>query len=962
MPTHATKAVLVGRERELGVLDDALAALADGAGGIVAVVGGAGLGKSRLLEELGTRADARGWMVLAGNASEFERDLPFAPLVGALDAYLAARAGDLDGAAPGMLGAVFPALAAAVQGAPGDVPAERHRTHRAIQDLLVRLAHERPLVLTLDDLHWADAATVELVSHLVRHPPPAPVLLGLGSRAAQASPALRATLSAIAAGRRGSHVELEPLSPEDADLLLGDDLGADVREQLYEESAGNPFFLAHLARAARHRGDGGVAPLVAAHPELEVPPAVAAALEEEVGRLATHAVTTLHAAAVAGEPFTPDLVAVVADLPEALVLTCLDELLEAALVVGTQTPREHRFAHPIVRRAAYQASPAGWRLAAHARAAGELERRGVPAPMRAHHLEQAAGHGDEQAIAVLLEAAAATAAMSPAASAHWLDAALRLLPDTPAEMGRRLDLLARRATALAGAGRLSESLAALEELGLALPESQVALRARVAAGAAKVAHLLGRHDSRDTLTEALEQLPADATADAVRLQLELASDAFFTGDFATMRDWVERARAHDDVDDPALVVAVEGVAGCAHYMVGDVATALSHLDAAALGLDQLADGDVAAHLNSLAWFAWCEAFVERFDDAEAHADRARGLARVAGQAHVLALLGMVRAYCELERGSVAQAAEEAAAAAEESLLVGNGPLRCWALALGCAAATAAGEVERALVLGAEAVEEAGDDIVSALASCYQAEALLASGDAAGARDVVLAGAGGEELAFIEEPFRPRWFALLAEAEAALGDLDAARTWLARARAAAAASTLAGREALALRAAAVVERAAGDLDAALAAAREATEAAQRAGLATERGRALLLEGELLAQTGDAKRAVERLRAAEETLAGCGAWRSRDDAAKLLRGLGHRPTAPRRAGHAVGDALLSAREAEVVELVAQGHTNKEVAADLFVSEKTVESHLANVFAKLGVTSRAAAAAAWERARAQ
>ena len=124
----------------------------------------------------------------------------------------------------------------------------------------------------------------------------------------------------------------------------------------------------------------------------------------------------------------------------------------------------------------------------------------------------------------------------------------------------------------------------------------------------------------------------------------------------------------------------------------------------------------------------------------------------------------------------------------------------------------------------------------------------------------------------------------------------------------------------------------------------------------------LAGRARAQAGERDAALALLKSAEAELAGFGAERLRAEAARELRRLGVRVAARQRRG-AAGEGLsaLSGRETEIADLVAQGRTNREIAAELFVSDKTVEGHLRNVFAKLGVTSRAAVAEAVGRARA-
>ena len=136
-----------------------------------------------------------------------------------------------------------------------------------------------------------------------------------------------------------------------------------------------------------------------------MPPAVVAALTGELGLLSTPTRTLLGGAAVAGDPFEPELAAVAAGVSEESAVLALDELLTLELVRPTDVPRRFRFRHPLVRRAVYETAPGGWLLGAHERCAtalGGARRFGPPA--RAHHVEHAARHGDAAALAVLLEA------------------------------------------------------------------------------------------------------------------------------------------------------------------------------------------------------------------------------------------------------------------------------------------------------------------------------------------------------------------------------------------------------------------------------------------------------------------------------------------------------------------------------------------------------------------------------
>jgi DNA-binding CsgD family transcriptional regulator len=190
---------------------------------------------------------------------------------------------------------------------------------------------------------------------------------------------------------------------------------------------------------------------------------------------------------------------------------------------------------------------------------------------------------------------------------------------------------------------------------------------------------------------------------------------------------------------------------------------------------------------------------------------------------------------------------------------------------------------------------------------------------------------------------------LTRAELALGRVDEADGWARRAEALDSLSPLAG--ALTSRARARVLLARGAANEAVAAAREAGRIEDQAGARVAASQSRTLEGQALAAADQRDDAITSLQRAEAQLAAYGAVRYADEAARELRRLGRRVTRRGRGG--AGDAGLTARELEVARLVMAGRTNREIAAELFLSEKTVETHLRHAFEKLGVSSRAALA---------
>jgi predicted ATPase len=206
---------LLGRDRELERLEGALDTAASGAPVFVLISGEAGIGKTRLLEELARLADGRGCLTLQGRAAEFERELPFALLTDALDAYLKSlgqRAVDrLATDRLGALAAVFPSLGALDEAVDYPVTAtERFRVHHAVCELIERLAARSPVVLLLDDLQWADSASLESIAYLLRRPPEAAVAVAMALRTGQGEPKVRKALSAIQRAGIVQAIELGP--------------------------------------------------------------------------------------------------------------------------------------------------------------------------------------------------------------------------------------------------------------------------------------------------------------------------------------------------------------------------------------------------------------------------------------------------------------------------------------------------------------------------------------------------------------------------------------------------------------------------------------------------------------------------------------------------------------------------------------------------------------------------------
>jgi DNA-binding NarL/FixJ family response regulator len=279
------------------------------------------------------------------------------------------------------------------------------------------------------------------------------------------------------------------------------------------------------------------------------------------------------------------------------------------------------------------------------------------------------------------------------------------------------------------------------------------------------------------------------------------------------------------------------------------------------------------------------------------------------------------------------------------------------------AALAAGDVATALALAEECVELTSglDRSLACAAGVALAAALVETGDPRRAVDALIASSGGDALSLIPGVWRARFLELLTRCWLELGRHSEAERAAARARATAAALRLRMADSMAHRAAATVALDAGDPSLAAERALAAATAADEVGVPVEAALARTLAGRALAQAGQPDRAVAELKHAASELQTCGALRYRAGAERELRRLGHRSYRRTRPGRSdgTGVAALTERELQIARLVVDRRTNPEIAQALFLSPKTVETHMRNIFRKLDVSSRVEVARAVERA---
>ena len=888
--------------------------------------------------------------------------------VDALDEYVAGLEPDrlavLDDSVQAELAHVFPSLSALAAGREVAPQSERYRSHHAVRELLKRLAVPAPLVLVLDDIHWADPASVELLGALLRRPPAAAVLVAAALRPRQLPERLSATLERAHRAAELTRIELGALTLAEAQEFLGEKANTAKAIALYEESGGNPFYLEQLARSLEP--PGAVTPVSEISlTSIGVPPAVAAALSEELAELSDSGRLALNGAAVAGDPFEPELAAFSAAMSEVAAMDAVDELLQFDLIRPTDVPRRFRFRHPLVRRAVYEATLGGWRLGAHERCAEALAARGAAPTARAHHIERSAREGDLAAVAILREAGEQAARLAPASAARWFSAALRLLPQTaPREV--RVTLLLARAGALTATGQFDSSHAALLE-GLALvPAGSITLRTTLTTACARAEHRLGQYEqAHGRLVSELGRLPDPVSAGAVDLLIELALNEFYRSKYHSMYDWAQRAvSAARALADAPLAAAALAMPALACAMTGAGGPALSCRAGAASLVDSLCDSELSRRLDAAAWLAAAELYLDRCAEADAHASRALALARATGQGELFLILYQILGRAWYMRGKLNQATELLDGAIEAARLLDQTQALAGNLFNRSVVAVATGDLDTALATAQESADLARDldeGFVSAWAAVRLAGVLLETGQPGSAAELLLSRAGGEQQALIPGSWRAYCLELLTRCWLALDHLAEAERAAACAQAIAAAVRLPLAAAWADRAAAAVALHADDPACAAERGLASAAAADQVGAPIEAALSRIAAGRALGRAGQAERAVAELQRAAAQLDACGARHYRDEAERQLRKLGHRihrRTRPGKPG-AAGLESLTERELQVARLVVDRKTNPQIAAELVLSQKTVETHLRNIFHKIDVSSRVGLARAIERA---
>ena len=644
-------APMLGRALELAHLEELLARAGGGRGQLVVVAGEPGVGKSRLLLELMRRAAAAGWRTVDGACVSYGTPTPYLPVRGLLVSYFQVEDSDdarrIREKVATRLVALDPALASAVSPilALGNVASEdaewaalepserRQRIFRAVRDVMLRESERVPLLLVVENLHWADSETRALLDHLAEQLREARILLVVTARPEY--------LHDWPAGTPLTEILLEPLPTETAhalaDAILGDapDL-APLKQHLVEHTEGNPFFLEEsvhtLVETQALAGAQGAYRLARPVSGIQIPDRVQAVVAARIDRLSAASKAFLQAGAAIGHEVPVATLQAVVDVPQDELMHGLADLEGAGFVRATTLYPDlvYSFKHAITLDVAYASLLKEQRRALHARILTALET-AYPGARRAEHVERLAYHALRaeswaKASEYLRDAGERAVARSAnAAAAAFYEDALRSvhqLVESPATIGAAIDI----------------------RLALRPPLLQ-----------------LGRLDDIHRLSREAEAMAAKLGDEErlARAYSDLTNYHYLLGETARAIHYGERCLAiAARRDDPTLAMLARRYLGHSHHAQGHHRLACQVLEDNIAALDAQPGGDVAAttsYVASRSWLAWALADQGEFDRADACLDHARTRAEDARHPYSQAIAWTITGLVWRERGQLERA-------------------------------------------------------------------------------------------------------------------------------------------------------------------------------------------------------------------------------------------------------------------------------------------------------------------
>jgi DNA-binding CsgD family transcriptional regulator len=918
---------MLQRDTELTALSHRLDDICAGSGRVVVVEGPAGIGKSSLLAAAARTAQGAGVRTLRAWGGPLEREAAwgiarqlFAPVYGGPEwtalavgaAGLARRALDPDEADSALAGDAV------------------HAAAHGLTWLAAGLAERGPALLVVDDVHWADAPSLRWLVRLAHQLPE--LRLGVLCAVRTGEPPSDALLLAeLLAAAPDPPILPRPLGPTAAGTIVAERLpaaGPAFAHACHAASAGNPFLLHALldhlvAEGSRPTDD------VAARLSAFGPAQVARSVELQLSRLTAGATALARAFAVLGRDTPLRLAGELAGLATPAAGRVADHLHGAGLLTGDGG--RHALAHPLVASALYTGLPPGERASWHARAAQLLARDGADAESVALHLLRTAPGRDAATVAVLREAAARASVRGAPESAAVL--LRRALAEPPPDRGVEAEVRAELGLALAVHVQPG-AVAMLEDaVRLAVTPAQ---RARIALAGARTVGLVGLSEEAVRLCRrGLE--PASGVAPEVRTRLEVELVVGAWTQAATVGEARERLHRHGP---PAGMWRIHAAWEAVYD--GRPATEARRLLAAALRDGPATDDGAESQLDTIALLGLIAC--DQLDTAAERCGALVDVARPQGWLAALAHASFLRAMAHVRAGRIHDAAADARLAFDFKVRDSPPFAVHWGLLPLVDALVELDELDQAEA-ALDAAQRVGDAPPGALTIPLvlerRARVRLARRRPAEAHEDLVAAADLWRELGVCHPALAAWRVDDAEALVQLGDGADARRLADEHLALAHRVGLPGPTGAGLRA---LARASEPRDA-VALLERAVDLLAGCPVRIEHARALVDLGAALRRANRRADAQAVLRHGLDLAGRLGMRRLARRALDELRATGARP---RRSAHSGLDALTPA-EHRVAVLAAERLSNREIAQQLYVTRRTVETHLTHVFQKLGLTAR-------------
>jgi DNA-binding CsgD family transcriptional regulator/tetratricopeptide (TPR) repeat protein len=900
----------------LKVIGARVTALVQGHGGVLVIEGPPGIGKSRLLTEVIALADSSGVRTLLGEAFEYQQTVPFFSL------FMATLRADPP---------VGDADALRRLGSSADL---RYWVVHDLADAIHAAAAQTPLAIVIEDIHWADNGTLLALRSLAGARPDAAVLWVLTDRTGAGGPAVQETLSVLQRAN-ATFIRVAAMSSRAVADMVSDAVRANADESLLNLAAkahGNPFLVSELVGGLGEEGrltvSGGRA-VASGH---ALPRRLGASMQQRLDHLSGGAGEVVRVAAVLPERFSAGLLAAMLDRQPASLLSAVEEAVGADLLV--EDGEQLRFRHDLLREATRQSLPRSLRRAMERQSASVMLRMGAAPAEVATQLARSAEPGDREAISALRAAAHSVGHSDASAAADLSKRALDLLAADDAERGL---LVAETVGLLNRASRYAEAeelaVTALSEVPSPQEEAEIRLRLLT----------LTKHSTQRRVEEHRRALQLGDISEVTRARhlAWLAYNLMLHDQRGERRvaadEAVAAAASTGDLEATILADVTLALLDCGEGYAGRSVHRLEELCALARTSDPAAGHDFAATQYPILL-----AVVGRVDEAAARVADGTQLARREGNAMALATWTLMDGMVDLAAGRLS-----AARAATESL---PPPARTGVTELDMIRMVVLTEVavrtdDRTLLQ--QMVNDARD-AYSTGSSVVRRGATYILALAAWQRDDVhdaMRWLG--DITLFESPLLPQHLdqvILGARIASAAGDAGL------RARVLQATDLLERERPTIPLFTGVAGYARGMLE------RDAQALLAAAELLQSSSRPLLYAaaaedaGAELAHADHPDKAVDQLSAAFDTYIGHEALGDARRVGRLLRRLGVHRRVVSHPRVKTGWGSLSDAELKVVNLVAQGATNRSVAQRLHVTPHTVKAHLHTAFAKLGINSRA------------